>query len=66
MIVCSCHVVSDHEVREAMTTPDRPQTMSGVYRNLGHKPHCGRCAHTVKEIMREGHRTAAQAGHRSC
>jgi bacterioferritin-associated ferredoxin len=51
MIVCSCHVVTDEDVRGALAT--RPERMSQVYEVLGHVPRCGRCTHTVRDIMRE-------------
>jgi len=50
MIVCSCNVFSDLEVRAAFSMADR-LTMAQVYRHLGHEPICGRCAHTIREIM---------------
>jgi len=52
MIICSCHTVSDDEVRDAIDTP-MPLTVSQVYRELDRKPHCGRCAHTIRRIMKE-------------
>jgi bacterioferritin-associated ferredoxin len=55
MIVCSCNVFSDLEVRAAFSTADRP-TMAQVYRHLGHEPTCGRCAHTIREIMGDDNR----------
>jgi len=49
MIVCSCNVISDHEVRSAaLSNPSGG--MSHVYRMLGRKPDCGRCQRTIKEI----------------
>ena len=53
MIVCSCNVFSDHEIRAAFGKPDSPDTVSQIYRHLGHEAHCGRCTRTVVEIMRE-------------
>jgi len=52
MIICSCNVISDHEVRDAA---DRADTlcMSQVYRILGRKPECGRCQRTIKETVRK-------------
>jgi bacterioferritin-associated ferredoxin len=50
MIVCSCNVFSDIEVRAAFCMAD-PPTVAQVYRYLGHQPTCGRCAHTIREIM---------------
>jgi bacterioferritin-associated ferredoxin len=53
MIVCSCNVFGDAEIRTAFAGPDGPGTVSQVYRHLGHEAHCGRCTRTVLEIMRE-------------
>jgi len=54
MIVCSCNVISDHEVRDAASTSDyRSGRMSQVYRTLGRKPKCARCQHSIKEIVRK-------------
>ncbi len=50
MIVCSCNVVSDLELRAAFSMAERP-TMAQVYRYLGHEPICGRCAHAIRDIM---------------
>lgn len=52
MIVCSCNVFSDHQIRAALAGPDTPGTVSQVYRRFG-EAHCGRCTRTVLEIMRE-------------
>ena len=49
MIVCSCHIIADHEVRRVIEN-ERP-TMSQVYRSLGHEPQCGRCTQTIRQIM---------------
>lgn len=61
MIVCSCNVFSDHQLREAFAGPDRPNTVSEVYRRLGDGAQCGRCTRTVVEVMREG-RGGEQSG----
>jgi bacterioferritin-associated ferredoxin len=45
MIVCSCNVFSDRDVRSAIdTSPARPATANQVYGCLGCSPQCGRCA----------------------
>jgi bacterioferritin-associated ferredoxin len=54
MIICSCHVISDHEVETAFAAPQAPQTMSQVYRHLGHEPQCGRCVRTIRTMMKDG------------
>jgi bacterioferritin-associated ferredoxin len=51
MIVCSCNVVSDHQVRSAVAQEAR--RMSQVYACLGCRAQCGRCANTIKRIMDE-------------
>ncbi|MGA2893977.1 MAG: (2Fe-2S)-binding protein [Xanthobacteraceae bacterium] len=53
MIVCSCHVISDDEVKTACSEPQAPQTMAQIYRRLGRRPTCGRCAHTIRNMMRK-------------
>ena len=52
MIVCSCNVLSDHEVRHAVRTA-APHTASQVYGCLGCSAQCGRCANTIRKIMDE-------------
>ncbi|MGO9172385.1 MAG: bacterioferritin-associated ferredoxin [Rhodomicrobium sp.] len=53
MIVCSCNVLSDHEVREALKSPKPPRTPGRVHRHFGCKPRCGRCARSLCEIIAE-------------
>jgi bacterioferritin-associated ferredoxin len=54
MIVCSCNVLSDRDVRAAVNGPSgRPRTPGQVYGCLGCNAHCGRCARTIKRIMDE-------------
>ncbi len=57
MIVCSCNVISDEEVETAVSAAAEPPTVSQLYRELGHEPACGRCAHTIREIMRADGKT---------
>jgi bacterioferritin-associated ferredoxin len=52
MIVCSCNVLSDHEVRHAVTS-SAPRTTGQVYGCLGCSAQCGRCARTIRKIMDE-------------
>ena len=54
MIICSCNVLSDDEVRNAVAASDLPPRTAGeVYGCLGCSPQCGRCARTIKRIMDE-------------
>jgi len=54
MIVCSCNVFSDHDVRGALSGEGRaPRTAGEVYGCLGCSAQCGRCARTIRRIMDE-------------
>jgi bacterioferritin-associated ferredoxin len=62
MIVCSCNVLSDHDVRTAVGAPAAPRTAGQVYGCLGCSVQCGRCARTIKQIMDEALARAAGSG----
>lgn len=54
MIVCSCNVISDHDVRDVVvSTGDELCSAAQVYDCLGCSVHCGRCARSVRRILRE-------------
>lgn len=53
MIVCSCNVFSDHDVRSAVAGVRPPRTPGQVYGCLGCSAQCGRCVRTIKKIMDE-------------
>jgi bacterioferritin-associated ferredoxin len=53
MIICSCNVLTDHEVRAAVTGATPPRTAGQVYGCLGCSAQCGRCVRTIKRIMDE-------------
>lgn len=53
MIVCSCNVFSDHQVRSAVMREARRPRMSQVYACLGCNAKCGTCARAIKRIMDE-------------
>jgi len=53
MIVCSCNVFSDHDVRTALSDEGTPRTARQVYGCLGCSPQCGRWARTIQDIMDE-------------
>lgn len=62
MIVCSCNVFTDHDVRSAVTAaPEPPRTAGQVYGCLGCSAQCGRCARTIKKIMDEALGSCAKA-----
>lgn len=54
MIVCSCNVLSDDDVRAALSgAAELPRTTRQVYGCLGCSAECGRCARTIRRIMME-------------
>ena len=56
MIVCSCNVLSDKQVRTIVRGEggcETPRRVSEVYGCLGCSPQCGRCARTIRDIMRD-------------
>ena len=54
MIVCSCNVLSDHDVRNAVSAAsDLPRNPKQIYGCLGCSAECGRCARTIKTIIDE-------------
>ena len=63
MIVCSCNVLSDHEVRDLVTASgSHSLTAHEVYGCLGCNMLCGRCARAVKRILNETLANRAGAG----
>lgn len=67
MIVCSCNVLSDKDVRGCLGPgPDCPRTPAQVYRCLGCRPECGRCAVTIRSIMDKALADAAGLGPGGC
>ncbi|NVN87544.1 MAG: (2Fe-2S)-binding protein [Rhodopseudomonas sp.] len=54
MIVCSCNVLSDHDVRSAVCSGGgNARTTGEVYACLGGTAQCGRCVRTIRKIMNE-------------
>ncbi|MEA2903392.1 MAG: bacterioferritin-associated ferredoxin [Alphaproteobacteria bacterium] len=53
MIVCSCNVISDTDVRTVVSAASTPRTTGQVYGCLGCSAQCGRCARTIRRIMTE-------------
>jgi bacterioferritin-associated ferredoxin len=52
MIVCSCNVLSDNQIRDAVAQA-APRSPLQVYDCLGCSPRCGRCMRTIRTIMDE-------------
>ncbi|MBR0931750.1 bacterioferritin-associated ferredoxin [Bradyrhizobium jicamae] len=53
MIVCSCNVFSDIQVQAAIAGSVEQLRMSRVYASLGCSAQCGRCAHTIRDMIAE-------------
>ena len=54
MIVCSCNVISDHDIRSAVSAADDVlRHAKQIYGCLGCSAECGRCARTIRRIMTE-------------
>ncbi|WOK18268.1 MULTISPECIES: (2Fe-2S)-binding protein [Rhodopseudomonas] len=62
MIVCSCNVLTDHDVRSAVCSEGgNARTAGEVYGCLGCSKRCGRCVRSIKQIMTEALRDAGSA-----
>ena len=62
MIVCSCNVLSDDDVRNAVCTAEQlPRNAKQIYGCLGCSAECGRCARTIKTIIDEALGACAKA-----
>ena len=62
MIVCSCNVLTDHDVRSAVSAAeDLPRNAKQIYGCLGCSAECGRCARTIKTIIDEALGACAKA-----
>jgi bacterioferritin-associated ferredoxin len=67
MIVCSCNVISDQDIRNAVTTAEElPRSPKQLYGCLGCSAECGRCARTIKTIIDEALGTCARACQVGC
>ena len=52
MIVCSCNIFTDHDIRSAVRgSEDLPCNAKQVYGCLGCSAESGRCARTIKTII---------------
>jgi bacterioferritin-associated ferredoxin len=67
MIVCSCNVLSDRDVRNAVeSAQDLPRNAKQIYGCLGCGAECGRCARTIKTIIDEALWACAKACTAGC
>jgi bacterioferritin-associated ferredoxin len=67
MIVCSCNVISDQDIRRAVEAADEaPRNPKQLYGCLGCSPECGRCARTIKTIIDQTLAPSVQAVQAGC
>jgi bacterioferritin-associated ferredoxin len=54
MVICSCNVLTDHEIRDAVATVGaRPLNARLIYGCFGFNVQCGRCTRTIQQILDE-------------
>jgi bacterioferritin-associated ferredoxin len=50
MYLCVCNAITD---RAARTQVQAERTLAMIYRALGAKPECGKCAPLLRQMLRE-------------
>jgi len=53
MIVCSCNLITEAEIRHALGRPDGPDCVRDVYESCGCAPVCGGCAGAIAKLLEE-------------
>src|SRR5580658_8495812 len=53
MIVCSCNVLTDVNIRASIARLDGPRRVCDVYASLGCAPKCGGCVGTICALISE-------------
>ena len=69
MIICSCNVISDHDIRGVVGSAGaKPCSAAQVYDCLGCTVQCGQCSRSVNQILQESTATVAAMppGHTPC
>jgi bacterioferritin-associated ferredoxin len=66
MIFCSCNVISDRDVREALSSENPPRTPHQVHQRLGCDVKCGRCVRSLKEMIGKEVRSRRDAATPAC
>lgn len=52
MIICSCRVISDREIRAAAAAGAR--RCGDIFRRCGNAPQCGTCLPMIREMLAAG------------
>jgi bacterioferritin-associated ferredoxin len=60
MIVCSCNVISDSQVKSLVANAKPCARIRNVYASLGCVAKCGRCARTIRAVL-ENYEFATEA-----
>ncbi len=68
MIVCSCNVLSDRDIRDSLgATGRRRPSVGAVFRNIGCEAKCGRCAGNIVAIVDQHTASPLEdSGNRAC
>jgi bacterioferritin-associated ferredoxin len=53
MIVCSCNLFTDADIRALLAKPNAPARVREVYGALGCAAKCGGCAGSINRILNE-------------
>ncbi len=62
MIVCSCNVLTEEDIRCCLTPgPNCPRRALDVYVSLGCAPQCGQCAQAIKNMIKSALTSADEA-----
>jgi bacterioferritin-associated ferredoxin len=53
VIVCSCNLLTDSDIRASLAKPNAPERVRDVYASLGCAPQCGGCARSINRLIDE-------------
>jgi bacterioferritin-associated ferredoxin len=65
MILCSCNVVSDRDIRERLGGRGRP-SVGALFRELGCEAKCGRCARGILAVVDAHHAATGECAGGGC
>ena len=51
MYVCLCNAITDRDAR--FEAEREGSTVASIYRGLGKRPQCGKCAPLMRQLLRE-------------
>lgn len=62
MIVCSCNLLTDADIRASLEKPNAPDCVRDVYASLGCAPECGGCAESINCLLNEARAVREENG----